>query len=91
MQTDALSAFNSLKKHKKTLQINSVGQKFSTVWWNFPQGSRTPGTQRDIVFSQLSVKGLKSSLTDKMLWCNFKTYFIRNCMYSKRKTKVMSY
>jgi hypothetical protein len=29
------------------------------VWGNFLQGAGTPGTQRDIAFSQLAVKGLK--------------------------------
>jgi hypothetical protein len=49
----------SLKKKKKKLQIESVGQKISTVWGNFSQGAGTPGTQRAIGFSQLAVKGLK--------------------------------
>jgi hypothetical protein len=30
------------------------------VWGNFSQGGETSGTQRDIAFSQLAVKGLNS-------------------------------
>jgi hypothetical protein len=55
------------KTTKNLLQINSVGQKLSTVWGNFSQGARTPCTQRDIAFSQLAVKGLikvSHTLTD---------------------------
>jgi hypothetical protein len=43
---------------KTDWKFNSVGQKLSTVWGNFSQGAGTPGTGRDIAFSQLAVKGL---------------------------------
>jgi hypothetical protein len=59
LQTDAKSIqwFQKLTKliehrfsRSKVIQ-NSIG--------NFSQGARTPGTERDIAFSQLAVKGLK--------------------------------
>jgi hypothetical protein len=48
MQTDAKRSQCSQKHKKNWLQIDSVGQKLSTVWGNFSQGAGTPGTQRDI-------------------------------------------
>jgi hypothetical protein len=47
----------SKPKHK-LLQINSVGQKLSTVWGNFSQGAAMPGTQSYIAFSEVVVSGL---------------------------------
>jgi hypothetical protein len=43
------------QKHKTLVGKNLVGQKLSTVW-GISQGAETPGTQRDIAFSQLAVK-----------------------------------
>jgi hypothetical protein len=59
------SAFNVLKNTKNWLQIDSVDQKLFkiqyTVCGNFSQGAGTSGTGSDIAFSQLAVKGLRTS------------------------------
>jgi hypothetical protein len=62
LQTDAKS-FHCSQKHnnKKRLKIGSVDQNFfkfqlTRVWELFTM----PGTERDIAFSQLAVKGLKA-------------------------------
>jgi hypothetical protein len=65
------SAFNALKKR---LQINSVGKMLSTVcvWGggrgDFSQGAGTPGTQRDITFSQLAVKRVNNMRWLYIMW-----------------------
>jgi hypothetical protein len=50
----AHSMLSKTKQKKNGLQINSVGQKLSTVWGNFSPFAGTPGTHRDIAFSQLA-------------------------------------
>jgi hypothetical protein len=51
---------------KKILQINSVGQKLSTVWGNFSQGAGMPGTEseRHWVFTAGGEKLLPGELAE---------------------------
>jgi hypothetical protein len=59
MQTDSQRIQCSQKHtHKNWLRINLEGQKLSTAWKNFSQSAGAAGTERDIAFSQLAVKGL---------------------------------
>jgi hypothetical protein len=61
LQTDA-KRFNVFTNTLNWLKIDSVNQKLFKFNWpesgNFSQGAGTPGTDKDIAFSQLAVKGL---------------------------------
>jgi hypothetical protein len=64
-------ALNVFKNTLNWLKIDSVDQSHSNFNWLecgiFSQGVVTPGTERDIAFSQLAVKGLKKDQQSRVL------------------------